>query len=340
VTKLANLIAAAVLAVPLMALADQQQQPPAPDLADLQSSLAAERQRIDVLAKVAEQAKAGQQQINALQQENQQLRADLARVHEQLQVAEGRAANAEAERDQMRTGAAKAAEDARQSLVALVGNIKNLNDAVKGPAQPEASPPQVEPPMPILPKPESKPLAHAVKPAPAPAPVTKEEQQRATLEHQHFDQRGVLGGRPSAFSFDDLPEANRKQIKQLLVDLDAKTDERGLVMTVPADSLFVPGSERLRRPVPVQLDEIGQLIKLAGNRDILIVGHTAGSRAATQNQTLSARQAAAVRQYLIERGVRPTRLTAKGVGSSRPIESEATAEGRSVNRRVEVLILN
>jgi peptidoglycan hydrolase CwlO-like protein len=55
------------------------------------------------LAKLAERAQAGQQQIAALQQENQQLRADIVRLLEWVQVAEGRAANAEAERDQLRT---------------------------------------------------------------------------------------------------------------------------------------------------------------------------------------------------------------------------------------------
>jgi OOP family OmpA-OmpF porin len=118
-------------------------------------------------------------------------------------------------------------------------------------------------------------------------------------------------------------------------------DERGLVTTVPADALFAPGSDQLQPDPRGTLSKVGQLLKLYGNRKVLIIGHSDGLGAATYNQRLSERQAAAVRQYLVEHyGGIPTLLTAEGMGDSRPVVSEATAEGRNANHRVEVVILN
>jgi OOP family OmpA-OmpF porin len=51
---------------------------------------------------------------------------------------------------------------------------------------------------------------------------------------------------------------------------------------------------------------------------------------------LSTRRAAAVRAYLVRQGVGADRLVARGYGETRPIADNATAEGRSRNRRVEL----
>jgi outer membrane protein OmpA-like peptidoglycan-associated protein len=50
------------------------------------------------------------------------------------------------------------------------------------------------------------------------------------------------------------------------------------------------------------------------------------------------RRANAVREYLISRGVDANKVTAVGMGSSRPLLSNASAENRANNRRVEIII--
>jgi outer membrane protein OmpA-like peptidoglycan-associated protein len=50
-------------------------------------------------------------------------------------------------------------------------------------------------------------------------------------------------------------------------------------------------------------------------------------------------RAKSVMQYLIEKGIATERLVAKGYGMTKPIESNKTAEGRALNRRTEVTIL-
>ena len=55
--------------------------------------------------------------------------------------------------------------------------------------------------------------------------------------------------------------------------------------------------------------------------------------------TLSDRRADAVREALVERGVEPERLLARGYGLSRPLEAGTSDEARSVNRRVELVVV-
>lgn len=58
------------------------------------------------------------------------------------------------------------------------------------------------------------------------------------------------------------------------------------------------------------------------------------------NISLSEKRAQAVMNFLIEKGVDSSRLTARGYGSSSPVADNGTAEGRAMNRRVEFKVLN
>lgn len=73
-----------------------------------------------------------------------------------------------------------------------------------------------------------------------------------------------------------------------------------------------------------------------------MVGHTDDTGDLQANIAVSTRRAEAVRTRLIDaHGVAPDRIEAKGVGYLAPMASNATAQGRSLNRRVEaVLLLN
>ncbi len=71
---------------------------------------------------------------------------------------------------------------------------------------------------------------------------------------------------------------------------------------------------------------------------IRIEGHTDAQGGTALNQDLSERRALAVRTYLIDHGVDPKRLVARGYGEMYPLMSNATPEGREMNRRVEFII--
>ena len=69
-----------------------------------------------------------------------------------------------------------------------------------------------------------------------------------------------------------------------------------------------------------------------------IVGHTDSTGTDAINQPLSERRAASVAAFLINEGVMRERLYVAGASSRNPIASNDTVEGRSQNRRVEILI--
>jgi outer membrane protein OmpA-like peptidoglycan-associated protein len=67
-----------------------------------------------------------------------------------------------------------------------------------------------------------------------------------------------------------------------------------------------------------------------------ISGHTDSTGSADLNRELSMSRAEAVRDYLVARGVDPSRLEVQGYGADRPIDDNGTIEGRARNRRVEI----
>ena len=71
---------------------------------------------------------------------------------------------------------------------------------------------------------------------------------------------------------------------------------------------------------------------------LTIVGHTDNKGDPAENQTLSGRRAAAVKEALVTSfGADASRLLTKGMGASKPVVPNATPEGRARNRRVELV---
>ncbi|MBL7790011.1 MAG: OmpA family protein [Chitinophagales bacterium] len=88
-----------------------------------------------------------------------------------------------------------------------------------------------------------------------------------------------------------------------------------------------------------ELNYIVDILKTNPSLNILIAGHTDNIGNTANNQTLSENRAKAVMNYLIEKGIPAERLSAKGYGASKPIQSNETEEGRAKNRRTEIEIL-
>jgi outer membrane protein OmpA-like peptidoglycan-associated protein len=101
---------------------------------------------------------------------------------------------------------------------------------------------------------------------------------------------------------------------------------------------FDTGSDRIRPESTPTLKEIAAMLTEHPDLKLLIEGHTDNVGAATANQTLSEKRAAAVRQVLIDSfGVDADRLTTKGLGATKPVAPNDTPEGRQNNRRVELV---
>ena len=97
---------------------------------------------------------------------------------------------------------------------------------------------------------------------------------------------------------------------------------------------FATASSRLQPTTYGYLDRIAQTIQAQKDTPLLIGGHTDSEGDARVNQRLSQKRADAVRAYLIACGLSSQRLFARGFGSTQPIASNATDEGRRRNRRI------
>ncbi|HXH12942.1 MAG TPA: OmpA family protein [Alphaproteobacteria bacterium] len=132
--------------------------------------------------------------------------------------------------------------------------------------------------------------------------------------------------------------ARATQLEQQLRELQAKETERGIELTL-GDVLFEVNRADLKPGAIRNLDQLAEFLRQNPTRNILIEGHTDSTGSDSYNLDLSRRRAEAVRDFLIDRGVGPARITARGYGEAYPIAPNDTAAGRQQNRRVEVVVL-
>ncbi|MGR3792935.1 OmpA family protein [Vannielia sp. SX4] len=100
---------------------------------------------------------------------------------------------------------------------------------------------------------------------------------------------------------------------------------------------FASGSSRLSGESEPLLKELLDITSRCPGIEVEVAGHTDSVGKASDNQRLSERRAQSVADYLIENGIAPERLTAKGYGEEKPVASNDTAEGKGKNRRIEFL---
>ncbi len=98
-------------------------------------------------------------------------------------------------------------------------------------------------------------------------------------------------------------------------------------------------SAKLKPESYPELNRLADVLKRYPGIVVEISGHTDNIGSFKYNMKLSQKRAEAVVQYLISQGVPPQSLIAKGYGPTKPIASNATEEGRALNRRVEAKIL-
>lgn len=135
----------------------------------------------------------------------------------------------------------------------------------------------------------------------------------------------------------DFERVLRPEIDAGLVSVDALDQDR-LRVTMTSGTSFDVDSAQLKPGFYSTLDKIADVLKRYGKTQLTLVGHTDSTGSDAYNQQLSERRAQAVEQYFLSNGVIPERLQAFGRGESQPRASNATPEGRTLNRRVEIII--
>ncbi|MCH9784524.1 MAG: OmpA family protein, partial [Gammaproteobacteria bacterium] len=99
-------------------------------------------------------------------------------------------------------------------------------------------------------------------------------------------------------------------------------------------------SARLTPNAKTVLRGVAERLLAHSDNEVEIAGHTDSKGSDEYNQALSERRAESVRDFLIDLGVDPGRLQARGYGDTRPVDSNATDEGRERNRRIEMRRIN
>lgn len=118
----------------------------------------------------------------------------------------------------------------------------------------------------------------------------------------------------------------------------AQPDGLDLKLTLPADVLFDTDKSALKPRYQSQLEEVAALIRSRRPQRVRVIGHTDSRAPESYNLGLSERRAQAVAGFLARHGISPAIMNALGQGESQPRASNDSADGRQLNRRVEILL--
>ena len=118
----------------------------------------------------------------------------------------------------------------------------------------------------------------------------------------------------------------------------SRTADDQLKLNIPNDISFDVNSAAVRPALRSVLDAFGNSLRDDPAARLTIVGHTDSSGSEAVNNPLSVERAQSVRDYLVTRGVAPTRVETLGRGEREPVADNATEAGRARNRRVEIFL--
>ena len=118
----------------------------------------------------------------------------------------------------------------------------------------------------------------------------------------------------------------------------SQTADNQLMLNIPSDVSFAVGRSDIQPNFAPVLDQFAASLRNNPNADVRIVGHTDSTGSDAINNPLSMDRSASTRSYLAARGVDGRRIAIDGMGSRDPIATNDTADGRSRNRRVEILV--
>lgn len=131
------------------------------------------------------------------------------------------------------------------------------------------------------------------------------------------------------------------QAEEMREDIAGAKIERvgeGIKITFDSGLLFDYGKATLKEASRENLRNLAEILNKYEDTNILLEGHTDSDGSEEYNLQLSRSRANAVGNYLQGLNVDPTRFTITGYGERQPIASNETAEGRQMNRRVEIAI--
>jgi outer membrane protein OmpA-like peptidoglycan-associated protein len=251
----------------------------------------------------AEKEKAEAAGMKAQQEEQQRLVAEAARAAAEKTGAEALAAKEAAERERLAADAAKRqADEARRAA-----EIQQQKLAAE-------------------------------------ADRAKQNADEADRLRQQADQQRLQADQLRMQAEQQRQQAEQQQAalrQQLLAQfneiLQTRDTARGLIVNM-SDVLFDTGRYTLKPGAREKLARVSGIILSHPGLKIEVEGHTDSVGGDDYNMKLSENRANGVRSFLASQGINPDKVTAKGFGKTMPVADNATATGRQMNRRVELVV--
>ncbi len=150
---------------------------------------------------------------------------------------------------------------------------------------------------------------------------------------------GGVAGAAVGYTMDKQIKELKEQTAGSGVDVTETDNGQAILVNLPDGVTFDVGSATLKPEFRATLDKVAESLIQYPNSLIDVYGHTDSTGSDAFNQTLSENRARTVMNYLITKNVPAARIRSQGFGETMPIADNATPEGRSKNRRVEIKIV-
>ena len=165
----------------------------------------------------------------------------------------------------------------------------------------------------------------------------------AAINHDNRGKGALIGaavagaaGAGYGYYVDKQEEELRRSMQGTGVEVQRQGDTIQLIM--PGNITFATDSADIASSFYSPLNNLATSFRQYNQNSIEIVGHTDSTGSHAYNMNLSQRRAQSVANYLLAQGVDASRLSTRGAGPDQPVASNATADGRAQNRRVEVTL--
>lgn len=154
----------------------------------------------------------------------------------------------------------------------------------------------------------------------------------------------VIGGVAGAIAgnvWSKRMEEQKRQMEQATQGTGVEvtqTQDNQLKLEIPSDISFAVGRADIESNFRPILDRFANSLREHPSTTVTIIGHTDSTGSDAINNPLSVNRAAAVRDYIVARGVSANRIAIDGRGAREPVASNDTASSRARNRRVEIFV--
>jgi outer membrane protein OmpA-like peptidoglycan-associated protein len=147
---------------------------------------------------------------------------------------------------------------------------------------------------------------------------------------------GALAGGVAGNYMDQQEAKLRAQLQGTGVSVTRVGDQ--IILNMPGNITFATNSADISASFYPVLNSVALVVNEFEKTYVDVIGHTDSTGSAEYNQQLSVRRAQSVSSYLQSQKVLPERLLTSGMGPNSPVASNDTPEGRSLNRRVEIIL--